>query len=452
MDRKMQMDVDYADENFDDGHDYDAPAESDLQYSDEMSRQAVGKLFAGGGKNDNAGGPLVRGFRDGASEKPGRPQARPVRQAPAAPDDPGEAQMDRARDIRVVERGRPRRESATTRMTQPESQNDAYKSGAREAARAAAANVRNRPVEQPIRQNARDMPEMPHGGAPVIEEPPRARPARGAAEVQVARPARQTAAQPAEEGALDLDGFRQRYNPGEMISPPRTKNRPVRGGGATPQRDVRKDRVKISDRDLETINSFRLVIVGSCILIVALIGFLGFRVAVLAGERNDYRDNVDALLAENAGLRSAADEVEDLRADLAAARNSASTYRSWLEYHEIVEPADPFGSDPLGSIGSPDIGPMGTPPPRPPEAEAQFLIPPGGYREHFVEPGSSLAEIARRYWPHNPETPTGQQIRSELIRHLATTNGITNPEFIMAGTWILIYEHPDILQPAEWRN
>ena len=449
MDRKMQMDVEYDDEHFDEEHDYDAPAESDLQYSDEMSRQAVGKLFAGGGKNDNAGGPLVRGYRDGASEKPARPQARPVRQVPTELEDSGDGQMDRARDIRVVERGRPRRESATTRITQPESQNDAYKSGAREAARAAAANVRSRPVDQAARQSMRETPESSSGIAPNIEEPPRQRPARPAgADSQTVRPVRQPAPQQ-EENSLDYDGFRQRYNPGEMISPPRTKNRPVRAG-QTPQRDVRKDRVKISDRDLETINSFRLVIVGSCILIIALIGFLGFRVAVLAGQRNEALENVDILAAaatDNIILR---EEIEELRSDLASARNDASRYRGWLilEGFELDGPTgDIFDS---GGGGSTLPGPGGTPPPRAPEVELQPVIPPGGYLDHLIAPSESLATIAQIYWPHNPETPSGRQVRDQLIRHLADTNNIPNPEFIFAGVWIQIFEHPHIPQPPEW--
>ena len=432
------MDVDYDDEHFDEGHDYDAPAESDLQYSDEMSRQAVGKLFAGGGKNDNAGGPLVRGFREGAGEKPQRPAARPVRQAQAAHDDSGDGQVDRARDIRVVERGRPRRESATTRMTQPESQNDVYKSGARDAARTAAANVRGRPVEQPARQG-----EAPGASGLNIEEPPRARPARGAgAESQAARPARQP-----DEGALDLDGFRQRYNPGEMISPPRAKNRPVRGS-QTPQRDVRKDRVKISDRDLETINSFRLVIVGSCILIVALIGFLSFRWAVVAGQRDEALADVVALQAAASEVLDLREQNESLNADLASARNEIRIYREWLDYAGFDLSGGVGGDDSFeGGGGGPQIGPGGTPPPRQPEVVFRPLIPDDpGFLEHFIEPGQNLASIAQIYWPHNPETPSGRVIRDQLIAHLVSTNQIPNPETIFAGTWLIIYPHPQIEQ------
>ena len=91
-------------------------------------------------------------------------------------------------------------------------------------------------------------------------------------------------------------------------------------------------------------------------------------------------------------------------------------------------------------------GPGGTPPPRQPEVVFTPTIPPGGYREHFIEPGQSLAFIAQIYWPHNPETPSGRIIRDNLVEHLARTNNIANPEVIFAGTWLRIYEHPQIQQ------
>ena len=437
------MDVDYDDENYEAEHDYDAPAESDLQYSDEMSRQAVGKLFAGGGKNDNAGGPLVRGYREGAGEKPARPQARPVRQAPAPPSDSGNGQVDRAREIRVVERGRPRRESATTRITQPEGQNDAFKSGVREAARATTSNMRTRPVEGQAKQNAREGPEAQEvGGGLNIQDPPRARqPRAAAAEGQQARP-RQQAAQQGED-SLDLDGFRQRYNPGEMISPPRAKSRPVRAG-QTPQREVKKDRVRISDKDLETINSFRLVIVGSCVLVVALIGFLAFRWAVVAGQRNDAEETILALQNQLTGYSELQARVEELEGELSYAQGEQGRLRSWLTMYGIDPDGTPDDEYSEGGPGPP--GPGGTQPPRREEAVFRPVIPEGGRLEHFIEPSQSLASIAQIYWPHNPETPSGRQVRDQLISHLVATNDIANPETIFAGQWLLIYAHPQIDQ------
>ena len=458
MDRKTQMDIDYDDELYDEDGDYDAPPESDLQYSDEMSRQAVGKLFAGGGKNDNAGGQLVRGFREGAAEKPARPQARPIRQVPASLSDSDSPQMDKAREIRVVERGRPRRESATTRITQPESQNDVYRSGAREAARATAANVRSRPVEQPRQRD----PDATEFIAPTIQDPPRARPARNAgAADQAARPAsRPQTAQP-EDDSLDLDGFRQRYNPSEMISPPRTKNRPVRGQQGSPQREVRKERVSISDRDLETINSFRLVIVGSCILVVLLIGFLSVRVMMLANQRNAALEDVEAMRIHQETNRTLNYELETARAYLATAEMDRDRFMNVIRenYDLFYHYNRPTGlptvggindDDDEGGIGLPGLD-LGTPPTPLQPVRLQPVIPPGEYLNHLIEPGESLASIALIYWYHHPETPDGRRVRTALIQHLVDTNDIIrDPSHIEAGWWIRIYEHPHI--PQAWGN
>ena len=80
------------------------------------------------------------------------------------------------------------------------------------------------------------------------------------------------------------------------------------------------------------------------------------------------------------------------------------------------------------------------------------VIPPGSFLEHLIEPGQCLASIAQIYWPHNSETPAGRFVRDELIAHLAATNNIADPEVIFAGTWLKIYEHPQIAQPSEWRH
>ena len=105
---------------------------------------------------------------------------------------------------------------------------------------------------------------------------------------------------------------------------------------------------------------------------------------------------------------------------------------------------------PPATPAPPSAEPSWTPPPRPDDFAFNPRIPPGGYLLHFVEAGSSLASIARIYWPHNPETPSGRLIRDELVRHLASTNNIPNPELLFAGIWLQIFEHPDIIQPPNW--
>ena len=65
---------------------------------------------------------------------------------------------------------------------------------------------------------------------------------------------------------------------------------------------------------------------------------------------------------------------------------------------------------------------------------------------HVVEPGQSLASIAQIYWPHDPETHVGRQIRTQLITHLAETNNILSLADFFVGQWLRIYEHPTIEQ------
>ena len=120
----------------------------------------------------------------------------------------------------------------------------------------------------------------------------------------------------------------------------------------------------------------------------------------------------------------------DMDYALSAAISAANIYRNWL----------------IALLDEDLIGIGGTPPPRPNEVVFRPVIPPQGFLEHFVEPGQSLASIAQIYWPHNPETPSGRRIRDELVRHLAETNNIDNPEVLFAGTWLIIYEHPQITQ------
>ena len=135
----------------------------------------------------------------------------------------------------------------------------------------------------------------------------------------------------------------------------------------------------------------------------------------------------------------------DMEYALNAAISAANTYRNWLI-------AAGFGLDGIHDnenfVWGDEvlIGPGGTPPPRQHEVVFRPVIPRRGFLEHFIEPGQSLASIAQIYWPHNPETPSGRLIRDELVRHLASTNNIADPEIIFVGTWLKIYEHPHIEQ------
>ena len=125
----------------------------------------------------------------------------------------------------------------------------------------------------------------------------------------------------------------------------------------------------------------------------------------------------------------------------------------------IVTPASidtpPFADPEIQTPGHGICGIQQLPPsslPRQPEIELRPLIPPGGFLDHFITPGQSLASIAQIYWPHNPYPPSGRILNDELVAHLANTNNLSNPEELEVGTWLRIYEHPFIEQPFDWRH
>ena len=69
-----------------------------------------------------------------------------------------------------------------------------------------------------------------------------------------------------------------------------------------------------------------------------------------------------------------------------------------------------------------------------------------GYMLHLVEEGQHLGLIAGIYWRFDSTTIEGREILYELIRHLAQTNNIPNPDHLILGSWLRIYRHPNIDQ------
>lgn len=405
MDKKLPLNMD--DEMLDD--DFDAPAESEVQYNEEMSRQAVGKLFADSGKSDTGRSPLVKGFgRDSAEERPSRQTGRTV-----LLDDAEETPKEKPREIRVVERGR-RRDSATTRITQPEGREEAFQNGVR------AATGRRPEVDGKQTPDARAAVQK-------SDTSPRQRVQRA----QINEAAKPAQTVPAEDsGALDFDGFRQRYNPNELVSPPRNRNRPVRNAAS---RDVRKDRVKISDGDLETINTFRLAILGSCIVVLALIGFLSFQVMSLRGQRNYANEQIAQLGdARDANIELNA-QNQSLREQLATATNRAQLYYNVLTQANINPYAPPEDQeDPTQN--QQQTGRPGSPP------------SPALPTTHTVQSGDNLAAIAVRFFGLQFDL-NNIEYRNIVINHIARDNSppinLNNLNHLEVG-WVLnINPFPD---------
>jgi len=196
----------------------------------------------------------------------------------------------------------------------------------------------------------------------------------------------------APEGSID--DFRKRYNPGEMISSPRNPNRPVRAGQS---RDVRKDRSKISNRDLETVSPLRWILAGAALFILVLIVFLVVRVNNLSG----YSSQVEELQAQLAqaelreiGLR---DDVDRYQERYQAAQNALD---------ELI------AGNGNGGNGGGRNGPYELP------------------RWHTVQEGEFLDAIARRYFPY--------EYLADARRHIQDVNEIENPNHIRPGQQIHI--------------
>ena len=428
MNIRRQSNVETDEEYYEDEDGYDSDAE--IPYSDEMSRQAVGKLFASNG--DTASRPLVKGFRDDSAGVAAKAPARPVRQ-PTAPKPAGMAAPRAAQQPRRAEPQAARRESPTTKITKPDGQAEAYTNELREAR--AAARMRTSP-QQPVRQHSRNTPN--------VQAAPGARGATG--DVTAARQQRQPVAPVSDD--LDFDGFRQRYNPKELVSTSRPKNRPVRSG--QPAREVKRDRVRISDRDLETINSFRLVIFGSCVGVVLLLGVLVFSLVSVAGERNALRDENETLAQHRTENLVLAEELAELREEVRGLDFERFQLLAVLSAQFSFD-GEAFlrGDDPESLTNASAPGQSQLNPDQPGTGTTQWQpirIPEEGHM-YTVVAGDNMAEIVERFWPTDPRDPDRRRIRNELIAHVAATNNISNPEHIQAGWDLLITRHPTILQP-----
>jgi len=192
-----------------------------------------------------------------------------------------------------------------------------------------------------------------------------------------------------------------------MISSPRNPNRPVRAGQS---RDVRKDRAKISSRDMETVSPLRWILAGAVLFVLILIVFLVVRVNALGRYRDDVvelRAELDALIATEAGVR-------------------AELYRANQQIEELEAIVNPTEQDPNGTPGS-------TPTPGPGQSnqtDLDFVLP----LVHVVEPNQNLNMIARIYFP--------DAYVGEAIAHIQAVNDIRNPNHVQVGERLQITPMP----------
>jgi len=379
LSRLLPPGMDTEDEALADGT-HNSADNDDKAYNEAMSRAAVGRLFDDG--NDDPP-PVTSAFVTGYDRAPTQADdSRPV----ARQDTRDWSQPDSGFQGRLVEPERPRarRDTVTARLIQGEE--DPYEVGLRDG--------------RAMRDRDRRRASNPDPRPAVRVNVPTERPIQEAHQAHdPRRPSREerNAAPTTDE---DLDGFRQRFNPGELVSAPRNPNRPVRPGQ---QRDVRKDRMRVESRDMETVSPLRWILAAVVLAVLVLIVFLVIRIRSLT----DYRDQVEAATAAQAAAESARDGY---RADVSILENRVSQ----LEYE--LENMAALGQD--NQDGRPGTQEA---PPAPPSP----LLP----TTHTIVSGENLHAIARRFFP-NVEV-------ADAMQHIYLTNPIiVNMNDIQVG-WVL---------------
>ena len=406
---------DTEDVNLADGN-ITADDNDDAAYSEEMSRAAVGRLFADGNDESPAASAFVTGYdRSTPPEAPerhvprqdtrdwskpadsgfqgrlvqggegGAPRPRPRRE-PEEPA-PWADELPRGKEIPFEsERPRGRRETLTSRIIQGDE--DPFEAGLRDGR----ASMRDRE-----RRRAGNNPDP----RPAVRvNVPTEHPIQDSHKAQESRrPSREEHYEATSDE--DLDGFRQRFNPGELVSSPRNPNRPVRPGQS---RDVRKDRMRVESRDMETVSPLRWILAAAVIGVLVLIVFLVIRMNSFAGYRDEvesYRASAqlaqaqrDTAISNYNSLQQRYDNLRD-EMDNMTANNQATDEQGG-------RPTDPTGE---------------TPPGQPPAVNEPFT--------HVVVPGEFLSTIARRFFP-------GVDV-NDAMAHIQAVNNITNPDHIQIG-------------------
>lgn len=379
----------------------------DAFYSEELSRAAVQRLFDDddddtdkkGKGNADAPQPVKSAFVSGFDRSPtkNREKFKPGASAPPV-EEPLQAQPPPQPDPEEPERPR-RRESATNRILHgdaPEAPPEVTRPG-RERQR------RRNPAPSPaVRVNV-EHPVRPSG-------PPQSAPQPQPAPAQGDEP----------QSEEDMESFRKRYNAGELFSPPRNTNRPVRPG----RTDVRTNRMRSDPNSAEPISPLRIIMAVALIFMFAIVAFLTWQ---LISARRSLRESayyLDQAQGEVSALQGEMDvRMHRYSEDLAQALEANRGYREILSYHELGPFAPPPPGDGITDAG--DIDPTTTP-----TTPAASGLP----TQHTVQPGESMWRIARRYFPGVDET--------QAIAHIAAVNNITNVDNVPAGRTLEITPMP----------
>ena len=370
---------------------------SDAYYSEEMSRAAVGRLFANDDEDDEdeSSQPIkstfVTGFeREVRDSNPTKKRGivhelngrvkRPPQEEQPEPAPPKEEQ-----DEVPVERHR-RREHATTRL---------LSNNGDEPERERSRGRRNPAPKPAVRVNVqreRNVQENP-------DEP---------------RKIKRTEAQPE-----DLDAFRRRYNSGELVSPPRNPNRPVRPGRS----DVRSNRMRVDRSEIETVSPVRWIMSGAAILVLVVVIIV---VMSMVSTRNNYNaanDRIIELEQQLSAARRYQRDYESVRLDLDNARTTIAELNEMINRQTTDSSGLSTSTNGGGRPGGDTHPSTGDP-----------IIPtPTLPATHVIQRGDDLATIARLFFG-NADSAT--------IEHIRSTNNIANANLIRQGDTLTLVPMP----------
>jgi len=234
------------------------------------------------------------------------------------------------------------------------------------------------------------------------------------------------AAPPAES---NLDGFRERYNPDELISAPR------RRGGPPPRDGVRKPRNPAAPVPLaygaepEGLNPLRIVAVVVMIGVLVFMLWLVLRMNGLSNQINEYRDVIADMEYEANTASPSQLELDAMREhrDLLLVQNQELNNQLMAQG---IHPSDPQQNQPLGPGAGVGNG-EGTEPPDPtPDPPAQQGFP----RTVTVQRGDNLSRIVARYYGASPP--------HSLILYVAAANNLADPFIVQEGQTLTLPPRP----------
>ncbi|MCL2372514.1 MAG: LysM peptidoglycan-binding domain-containing protein [Defluviitaleaceae bacterium] len=357
-------------------------------YGEDISRAAVGRLFDEDAEDKSS--QFVRGYGRNTSRRPGANEA-------------DRASQD-TKPLQQETRTRTRRATTMLMDGADESELPAESSFTR---------PRERVRDRDRRRNPEPMPAV-RTNVETVHKPEFRHPRDG-----------KDAPQPEN----NLEGFRERYNPDELISAPRRRSGPPpRDGGARKPRGPAAPVPLAYGTETEGLNPLRIVGVVVAAGVLIFMVFLVIRMNGLSNDISDYRDQI-------ADLEYAAGATSPSQLELDAMREERDHYRSEAQrldnqLRQIGQHPDHQPQQPGPGQGVSDGTDVDVPTPTPEVNVNQQGFP----RTVTVRSGDSLSRVVARYYgPSPPHT---------LVLHVAAANNLVYPYIVHEGQTLTLPPRP----------